>query len=82
MSKETKIPIQCPICGTIFFVKPEELKDKVNCPRCRVPLEIKAIPPIRDLKDAYLLAMICTYQNINKLYDILGRVIEKTLGGK
>ena len=82
MAKETKIPVQCPICSTIFFVKPEELKDKVNCPRCKVPLEIKAIPPIRDLKDAYLLAMICTYQNISKLYDILGKTLEKILGGK
>ena len=77
--KNRKIPVKCPLCGTIFTVSTEELKDIMVCPKCKMPLELRVFPVIRSPQDVYYLSLVATLQNINKLYDVLVEKLKKVI---
>ena len=75
-----KIPIKCPTCGTLFTVTIDDIKEgKIQCPKCKTPLELMAFPTVKSPQDIYYISLVQTLYNINRLYDVLIKKLEKVI---
>jgi len=75
VSKPNKIPVVCPVCGTHFAV--EDINNVV-CPKCKTPLMLVPLPK-GDVRSLTTLSTLSLMHNLNRLYEVLIKKLEKML---
>ena len=73
------VALKCPLCGKVFTINVNDLvNNNIVCTNCKAKLEAKLFPSL-DMKDMYMLSYVNLINNINRLYDLLIKKLEKVL---
>lgn len=75
-----KVAIKCPVCNSILTCSVNDVvKSVIVCSKCKTPLQLHVVPQ-NSLQNALIISQITILNNINRLYEVLIRKLEKMLG--